>query len=50
MNAVILGLCPSSRGDVRAKTVKTLAKPPLVIQIFEPLRTYPPSGAGSAHV
>ena len=39
MNAVIFGFAPSSAGEVRAKTVKTSAKPPLVIQIFEPLST-----------
>ena len=39
MNAVILGFLPSSSADVRAKTVKTSAKPPFVIQIFEPLST-----------
>ena len=37
MNAVISALRRRRRGEVRAKTVKTSAKPPLVIQIFEPL-------------
>jgi len=39
MKAVIFGLLPSWRAEVRAKTVKTSAKPPLVIQILEPLST-----------
>ena len=38
-NAVIFGFAPSSAGEVRAKTVKRSAMPPLVIQIFDPLST-----------
>ena len=38
-NAVMRGFAPSSCADVRANTVKRSAKPPLVIQIFDPLRT-----------
>ena len=37
MKAVMRGLLPSSIAEVRAKTVKTSAMPPLVIQILEPL-------------
>ena len=39
MNAVIFGFAPSSAGEVRANTVNTSAKPPLVIQILVPFST-----------
>ena len=41
-NAVIFGFASSSARDVRANTVKTSAKPPLVIQIFWPLQHVAP--------
>ena len=39
------GFAPSSAAEVRAKTVKTSANPPFVIQIFEPLKDMEPVAA-----